>query len=58
MHRGEAAFSKDRDRDYRVFMSGYTTLRVTNGEVINNIDSVLTKIRSVVKCLQIPTTQR
>lgn len=57
-HRGEGAFSKDRDRDYRVFMSGYTTLRVTNGEVINNIDGVVTKIRSVVKRLQALASQR
>ncbi len=57
-HRSEAAFSKDRDRDYRVLMSGYTTLRVTNGEVINNTDGVLTKIRSVVKRLQALATQR
>jgi very-short-patch-repair endonuclease len=57
-HRGEAAFSKDRDRDYRVFMSGFTTLRVTNGEVINNTDGVVTKIRSVVKRLQTLATQR
>ncbi|HEY1533164.1 MAG TPA: DUF559 domain-containing protein, partial [Polyangiaceae bacterium] len=57
-HRGEAAFSKDRDRDYRVFMSGYTTLRVTNGEVIHNIDGVVTKIRSVVKRLQTLARQR
>ncbi|HTA89809.1 MAG TPA: DUF559 domain-containing protein [Polyangiaceae bacterium] len=57
-HRGEAAFSKDRDRDYRVFMSGYTTLRVTNGEVINNTDGVVTKIRRVVKRLQTLAKQR
>ncbi len=51
-HRRPVAFSKDRDRDYRVFMSGYTTLRVTNGDVIANVDAVITKIRSVVKRLQ------
>ncbi len=57
-HRREAAFSKDRDRDYRLFMSGYTTLRVTNGEVISNIDAVVNKIRSVVKRLRTPSTHR
>ncbi len=57
-HRAEAAFSKDRDRDYRLFMSGYTTLRVTNGEVINNLESVVAKIRSVVKRLQQSPMQR
>ena len=57
-HRSEAAFSRDRDRDYRVFMSGYTTLRVTNGEVIHDLDGVVSKIRNVVKRLQILAAQR
>ena len=42
----------DRDRDYRMFMSGYITLRVTNSEVIANLEQVLTKIRNVVSRLK------
>jgi len=57
-HRSEAAFGKDRDRDYRVFMSGYTMLRLTNGEVIHNTSGVLNKIRSVVRRLKTLTMQR
>ncbi|MEI9942426.1 MAG: DUF559 domain-containing protein [Pseudomonadota bacterium] len=57
-HRGPVAFRKDRDRDYRVFMSGYTTLRVTNGDVIVDVDAVVSKIRSVVKRLQTLAVQR
>jgi very-short-patch-repair endonuclease len=41
-------YNQDRERDYRMYMSGYTTLRVTNDEVHVDVDRVLTKIRNMV----------
>gem|GEM_PF-552450 len=53
-HNGQYTYVKDRDRDYRLFMSGYATLRVPNAEVCIDVDSVITKIRNVVHRLGPP----
>jgi very-short-patch-repair endonuclease len=47
-HHGHLAYVRDRDRDYRFLMSGYSTLRIPNAEVCANISSVLQKLRNVV----------
>lgn len=51
-HRSPLAYQRDRDRDYRLFMSGYTTLRVTNAEVSVDVEAVVAKIRGVVRRLR------
>ena len=53
-HNGQLSYVKDRDRDYRLFMSGYATLRVPNAEVSVDVESVITKIRNVVHRLGPP----
>lgn len=45
-------YNRDRERDYRMYMSGYLTLRITNDEVNANPDAVLEKIRNVVSRLK------
>ena len=51
-HRTLKKYYDDRDRDYRLLMSGYTVLRVTNHEVLANELQVLTKMRHVARaCL-------
>lgn len=47
-HRGQLAYQDDRDRDYRLCMSGYTTLRVTNDEVSVDVERVVDKIKNLV----------
>lgn len=47
-HNGQLAYARDRERDYRLLVSGYSTLRVPNAEVCVDVDSVITKIRHVV----------
>ena len=47
-HHKHYAYVNDRDRDYRLFMSGYTTLRVSNAEVYVNAADVVAKIRNMV----------
>jgi very-short-patch-repair endonuclease len=47
-HNGQIAYARDRERDYRLLVSGYATLRVLNAEVCVDVDSVITKIRNVV----------
>jgi very-short-patch-repair endonuclease len=47
-HNGQIAYARDRERDYRLLVSGYATLRVPNAEVCIDVDSVITKIRNVV----------
>lgn len=54
-HRSQHKYIKDRERDYRLTMSGYTVLRVTNDEVFLAPDSVVDKIRNVVGRVQAPT---
>jgi very-short-patch-repair endonuclease len=49
-------YNQDRERDYRMYMSGYTTLRVTNDEVHVDVERVLTKIRNMVGRLKASAT--
>lgn len=51
-HRGHRAYVRDRDRDYRLCVSGYTTLRIPNDEVFANVNAVLQKIKHVVGFLK------
>lgn len=51
-HRSQMSYQKDRERDYRLWMSGYTTLRVTNDEVCVNVEHVVAKIRNMVNRIQ------
>lgn len=51
-HHGHLAYVKDRERDYRLYMSGYTTLRVTNDEVCVDVERVVTKVRNMVNRLR------
>jgi len=47
-HRRHMTYVRDRDRDYQLLLTGYTTLRITNDEVYVNETLVLDKIRNVV----------
>jgi very-short-patch-repair endonuclease len=47
-HHGHLTYVSDRDRDYRLYMSGYTTLRIANDEVCVDVDHVVAKIKNVV----------
>lgn len=47
-HSNSIAFGEDRDRDYRLFVSGYRVLRLTHDEVVRDVDLALEKIRDVV----------
>jgi very-short-patch-repair endonuclease len=51
-HNGQIAYARDRERDYRLLVSGYATLRVPNAEVWVDVESVITKIRNVVHRLE------
>lgn len=57
-HHGHLAYVKDRERDYRLYMSGYTTLRVTNDEVGVDVERVVTKIRNMVGRLRLLTKEQ
>lgn len=47
-HREIAEFTSDRDRDYRLMISGYRVLRLTHDEVMRDTDLALEKINDVV----------
>lgn len=51
-HHSQMAQIKDKERDYRLLMSGYVTLRIPNAEMYVDDGRVLTKIRNVVKRLK------
>jgi len=48
-HAHREAFARDRHRDYELTISGYTVLRLTHDEVMNDIQAALNKIRDVVR---------
>ncbi|MCC8164912.1 MAG: endonuclease domain-containing protein, partial [Planctomycetes bacterium] len=50
-HNNIIAFANDRDRDYRLLVSGYRVLRLTHDEVVRDADLAMEKIRDVVKCI-------
>lgn len=47
-HRGQSRYLKDRDRDYRLLLAGYTTLRITNEEVCVDASAAVNKIRTLI----------
>ncbi len=49
-HRALLKYRDDRERDYRLFLAGYATLRVTNHEVIADSQQVVEKIRKMTRC--------
>lgn len=50
-HRGPQKYSADRRRDLELLLSGYTVVRFTSGNVIENPDWVIEKIREAVRYL-------
>lgn len=48
-HRGPHKYRADRERDYRLLVSGYSVLRVTNADVSGDIELVMERIRAVVR---------
>ncbi|MGD1862008.1 MAG: endonuclease domain-containing protein [Leptolyngbyaceae cyanobacterium] len=48
-HSNRYAFSRDRQRDYELLISGYVVLRLPHDEVINDIELTVEKIRHVVR---------
>jgi very-short-patch-repair endonuclease len=48
-HRSHRHYRSDRDRDYRLLLSGYLTLRLTNEDVYSDVTLVLEKIRNLVE---------
>jgi very-short-patch-repair endonuclease len=51
-HNGQLAYARDRERDYRLLVSGYSTLRIPNAEVCIDVESAINKIRNVVHRLR------
>lgn len=47
-HRSRKDFRWDRDRDYRLLLAGYLTLRLTNEDVLGDLALALEKLRNVV----------
>lgn len=47
-HRSAQKYREDRDRDYRLLLAGYLTLRLTNEDVFGDIGLVLEKLRNMV----------
>ncbi len=47
-HRGEPAFGNDRHRDYELLTAGYLVLRLTNGQIAEDLSLCIEKIRAVV----------
>ncbi len=47
-HRSPRKYREDRDRDYRLLLAGYLTLRLTNEDVFGDIALVMEKLRNVV----------
>lgn len=52
-HNNSVAFAGDRDRDYRLLVSGYRVLRLTHDEVVRDVDLALEKIRDVVNFVRL-----
>ncbi len=50
-HHGQMMYANDRQRDYSLMMQGYTILRITNGEVCNQEQQAIAKIRNVAQLL-------
>jgi very-short-patch-repair endonuclease len=50
-HRGPQKYSADRRRDLELLLSGYMVVRFTSGNVIENQDWVIEKIREAVRYL-------
>ena len=48
-HRGPGKFSKDRMRDYELWLTGYSVVRFTDGRVLEATDAVVEQIRTAVK---------
>lgn len=51
-HNNSIAFASDRDRDYRLLVSGYRVLRLTHDEVVRDVGLAVEKIRDVVNLVQ------
>jgi very-short-patch-repair endonuclease len=47
-HRSAKKYRNDRDRDYRLLLAGYLTLRLTNEDILDDITLALQKLRNVV----------
>ncbi len=48
-HRSQAAFSRDRHRDYEFQRIGYRVLRLPHDEVLADLEAAITKIRNVIR---------
>ena len=47
-HSNSVAFASDRDRDYRLLLSGYRVLCLPHDEIVRDVDLAVEKIRDVV----------
>ncbi len=47
-HSDPTSFSRDRQRDYELLISGYFTLRLPHHEVVEDVQGAITKIRQLV----------
>ena len=52
-HARRDAFASDRQRDYELIHSGYTVMRLTNEEVLQDVEKAVDKIRDIVKLRQL-----
>ena len=51
-HSSQAAFSADRDRDFRLHVNGYLVLRLPHHEVVRDVNTALDKIDTLVRYRQ------
>ncbi|UPT65853.1 MAG: endonuclease domain-containing protein [Sphingobacteriales bacterium JAD_PAG50586_3] len=51
IHNSKEAIEKDQDRDYVLKDLGYTILRFTNSEILEDVNSVTQKISEVLKSI-------
>jgi very-short-patch-repair endonuclease len=54
-HSNRFAFSRDRQRDYELLISGYVVLRLPHDEVVNDVEITVEKIRDVVRFRRHPS---
>lgn len=51
-HSSKTSFRYDRNKDYELTISGYTVLRLPHGDVVNDVNLAVEKVRDVVLFIQ------
>lgn len=51
-HHSHLAYTKDRERDFHLYVSGYATLRIPNAQICVDVDTAIERIRTMVQYLK------